>query len=143
MFELTRISCAVYLCILSIMDIWVKRVPLWFLAAGGIAAVWLCVLKHGATDISAMAGAAVGVLFIVVSRMTREAFGYGDSLLILVMGIYLGFRDLMAVLLSAFLLSALFAIALLACKRFHKNTGYPFIPFLLAAYFIWMWAACQ
>lgn len=140
MFELTRISFAAYLCILSIIDIWVRRVPLWFLAAGGIAAVWLCVLKHGATDISAAAGAAVGILFVVVSRVTREAFGYGDSMLIMVMGIYLGFRDLIAVLLTAFLLCALFAIALLAGKRFHKKTGYPFIPFLLAAYFIWMWA---
>lgn len=143
MLELTRIGCAVYLCILSIMDIWVKRVPLWFLAAGGAAAVWYCAAKQGTMGISMVAGAAVGILFIVVSRATREAFGYGDSLLILVLGIYLGFRDLMAVLLTAFLLSATFAIVLLAGKRFKKNTGYPFIPFLLASYFIWMWAAVQ
>ena len=33
MLEISRIGCVVYLCILSVIDIWTRRIPLWFLAA--------------------------------------------------------------------------------------------------------------
>lgn len=139
MFELARIGCGVYLSILSIMDIRVRKVPFWILAAGGIVAAGVRVLQYGGLDSLAVGGAVVGGLFIVVSKITREGFGYGDSLLILVMGVYLGFWELMAVLLGAFLLSAFFAMGLLVCRSLDKKTGYPFIPFLLASYFVWAW----
>lgn len=139
MFELARIGCGVYLSILSIMDIRVRQVPFWILAAGGIGAAGVRVLQYGELDCLAAGGAVVGGVFLVVSKITREGFGYGDSLLILVMGIYLGFWELMEVLLGAFLLSALFAMGLLIVGGFDKKRGYPFIPFLLASYVIWTW----
>lgn len=140
MFELVKIGCGVYLSILSIMDIRVRKVPFWILAVGGIAAVGVRVLQYGRLDFLAVGGAVAGGLFTVVSKITREGFGYGDSLLILVMGVYLGFWELMAVLLGAFLLSALFAMGLLVFGGFDKKRGYPFIPFILASYFIWVWS---
>ncbi|WP_050639130.1 MULTISPECIES: prepilin peptidase [Clostridia] len=138
MLEVSRIGCGVYLCILSIIDIWTRRIPLWFLAAGGAAAAAARICQTGPLDFSALAGAVTGAVFIVVSRVTREGFGYGDSLLILILGVYLGFWNLLGVLSGAFLFSALFAAALLLYKGFDRKAGYPFIPFLLVSYFLWM-----
>lgn len=46
----------------------------------------------------------VGILFLLISKVTEEGFGYGDSLAILILGIYLGFWGLIGVLSGAFLL---------------------------------------
>ena len=72
MLEISRIGCAVYLCILSVIDIWTRRIPLWFLAAGGAAAAAARICQTGTLDFSALAGAVTGAVFIVVSRVTRE-----------------------------------------------------------------------
>lgn len=140
MFEVGRVWCGVYLCILSIMDIWIKRVPLWFLGAGGAAAVAVRICQEGALDFPALSGAILGVVFLGVSKVTKEGIGYGDSLLILIMGIYLGIWNLLGILAGAFTLSALFAVVFLVYRGFDRKAGYPFIPFLLVSYFVWICA---
>ena len=40
------------------------------------------------------AGIGVGVLFLLVSKVTEEAIGYGDSVAIMILGGYLGFWKL-------------------------------------------------
>lgn len=138
MFEISQIGCGVYLFMLSAADVWMRKLPVWALAAGGVAAGVVRIYQNRVPVILVFAGAAVGVVFLAVSKVTEEGFGYGDSLLILILGIYLGFWNLLGILLGAFLLSALFAIFALSCRKFNRNTGYPFVPFLLASYVVWM-----
>lgn len=140
MFEIGQIGCGVYLCLLSVIDIWIKKVPVCLLAAGGIAAGVFRVYQSDMPFFITAAGAAAGAVFLVVSKVTEEGFGYGDSLLILVLGIYLGFWNLLGVLFGAFLLSALFAVLALSFHKFDRSTGYPFVPFLLISYIVWICA---
>lgn len=49
------------------------------------------------------AGIGVGVLFLLVSKVTEEAIGYGDSVAIMILGGYLGFWKVVGVLAAAFL----------------------------------------
>lgn len=138
MFEISQVACGVYLFMLSAADMWMRKLPVWALAAGGAAAGAFRIYDSRIPVILVAAGAAVGVVFLAVSKVTEEGFGYGDSLLILIMGIYLGFWNLLGILLGAFFLSALFAVIALLSHRFSRNTGYPFVPFLMASYMIWM-----
>ena len=138
MFEISQLGCGVYLCMLSVIDIRVRRLPVWILAAGGIAAGILCVYQDKIPIVLALAGAAVGLVFSGVSKVTEEGFGCGDSIPILILGIYLGFWNLLGVLVLAFLLSAVFAIFALCVHRFNRSTGYPFVPFLCISYAIWV-----
>lgn len=138
MFEISHIACCVYLGMLSVIDIWMQKLPLWLLAAGGVGAGIIRTVQKEVPLIIVLSGAAVGIVFLVVSKITEEGFGYGDSLLILFLGIFLGFWSLLGVLMGAFLLSAIFAVIALVCKRLKRNTRYPFVPFLLAAYIVWM-----
>lgn len=137
MFEIGQIGCGVYLCMLSVIDIWIRRLPVLGLAAGGIAAAIWCAYQGEIPPVLSLAGAATGVVFIGVSKVTEEGFGYGDSILILVLGIYLGFWNLLGVLLGAFFLSAGFAVIALYFRMFNRNTGYPFVPFLCTSYILW------
>lgn len=139
MSEVSQIGYAVYLCILSIIDIWLQRVPLWLLAAGGAGAVIVRACQAEVPLALVLAGAGVGAIFLVISRITREGFGYGDSLLIVIMGIFLGLWNLLGVLLGAFLFSAAFAVIFLIYKGPDRKAGYPFVPFLLISYSIWLW----
>ena len=73
-------------------------------------------------------------MFLAVSKVTEEAFGYGDSILILIIGSFLGFWDILALLTAAFILAAAFSLILLIRSRFRRKDTFPFVPFLTAAY---------
>ena len=131
-----RILFAVYLIGLSVMDLRARRLKFSFLMAGFLFAVAgeLC----GRDTPVLPAGAAVGGIFLAVSRLTGEAFGYGDSILITVMGSFIGFWNILSLLIAAFLMAAAFSVFLLAGKRFGRKDSFPFVPFLTAAYIVGM-----
>ena len=131
---LCQLLFAVYMIVLMLMDIKWKKLSLAALMSGFIilTAGFLC-----GRNIHVMllaAGAGVGIVFIVVSRVTEEAFGYGDSILILIMGGFIGFWNILSLLVAAFSMAALFSIFMLLRKKFHRKSAFPFVPFLTAAY---------
>lgn len=129
-----KVICTCYLGILSWMDIKTKRIPMWILGAGILAAFVFRVLQRKQMMVLWLSGGAVGLVFLVVGKITREALGYGDGVLIGILGIYLGIWDLLCLLLTAFFLAALYAAGLLTVRKFRKKTAFPFVPFLGMAY---------
>ena len=129
-----RVVFAGYLGVLTVMDIRNKRLNLLFLLSGFLlmAAGFFC--KREIHPLLLATGAGVGLVFLLASRVTGESFGYGDSLLILIMGAFLGFWDVLSVLTAAFLLAAVFSVIMLIRKRFSRKTAFPFVPFLMIAY---------
>ena len=110
------------------------RILCWLIAAGGILSASLGYF-HGKIPLVLMVtGALVGGVFLLISRLTQEAFGYGDSLMIAVTGVYLGFWNVLYLLVWAYVLAAVFAGYVLIRKGFQKDAAFPFVPFLLAAY---------
>lgn len=82
----------------------------------------------------ALLGLLPGILLLAVSRITREALGIGDALLMLVLGIYLGLQSSIEVLLLALFLAAFWAgFLMLICHR-KRDYEFPFVPFLLLGY---------
>lgn len=132
--ELGELCFGWYLCIVSVWDIKNREIPMWLIAAGGILSASLGCLSSETSAVLMGAGALVGMLFLLISWMTREAFGYGDSLMIAVTGIYLGFWNLLYMLVWAYVLAAIFAGYVLIQKGFCKKEAFPFVPFLLLAY---------
>ncbi len=131
---LCQLLFSIYMIILAIMDIKWKKLSLAVLISGFIidAAGLLC--ERDIHMILLAAGAGVGIIFLIVSRVTEESFGYGDSILIVIMGGFLGFWNILSLLVTAFSLSAVFSIFMLIKKKFHRKSAFPFVPFLTAAY---------
>ena len=72
---------------------------------------------------------------MIVSKVTQENFGYGDSLLILLLGVGVGFWNLLILLIIAFLLlSVMILTAVLVFGKIHKKATIPFVPFLWIGY---------
>ena len=79
------------------------------------------------------AGIGVGVLFLLVSKVTEEAIGYGDSVAIMILGGYLGFWKVVGVLAAAFFISGVCSV-ILAFRGRVKTM--PFFPFLTLGYIL-------
>lgn len=133
-YEISQAGCLFYLCSLSVVDIRRRKIPLWLLAAGGVLAIGCQIICREMPGILIVLGGAVGLMFLAVSKVTGEDFGYGDSILIGILGIYLGFWNLLGVLTAAFLFAAVAAMAVLVRRKFRRKTLLPFIPFLGLGY---------
>ena len=129
-----RILFALYLCVLTVMDIRRKRLNLAFLLSGFLLVAAGIFAARQIHPLLLLTGGGVGLVFFVTSKVTGEAFGYGDSLLILIMGSFLGFWDILSLLTAAFLLAAVFSAVMLVGRKFSRKTAFPFVPFLAIAY---------
>ncbi len=115
---------------LSYFDMKKRTIPVWLLVILGIVMLLCRILLVRDSFWSMAGGACIGVLFLCVSRWTKEAIGYGDSLLILLLGIYLGAISAIELVFWAMVLSSLGFLVLTRRKEM------AFVPFLCVAY--WM-----
>ena len=129
-----RVIFAGYLGVLTVMDIRNKRLNLLFLLSGFLLMTAGFFCKREIHPLLLATGAGVGIVFLLASRVTGESFGYGDSILIMIMGGFLGFWDILSLLTAAFLLAAVFSVIMLIRKKFNRKTAFPFVPFLMIAY---------
>lgn len=139
MYEIGKLCFGGYLCIVSVWDIRKREIPLWLIAVGGLLAAGLGFFSAKHSIMLMIAGALVGMVFVGISKVTEEAFGYGDSLMIAVAGVYLGFWNVLGLLVWAHVLAALFAGYILIRKGIYKGVSFPFVPFLLVAYTVIVW----
>lgn len=111
-----------------------KEIPLYLLIVMSVNVLLLSICVGGPSVGSRIGGALIGILLFIVGKFTREAIGYGDSWIILLLGVYLGSVRLLELLLGASLLAALFSLFYLWKKRWKKKASIPFVPFLLVMY---------
>ena len=134
MWSISQVVTIGMLSALSIGDIYSRRIPVYILVFCNLAAMGYQIFI-GKEDIwLILGGIGIGILFLLISRVTGEGIGYGDSWLILIMGIYLGVWKLLEALMSAFLFLGAAAAVCLALKKMSKKYKLPFIPFLTAGY---------
>ena len=75
-----------------------------------------------------------GLVLLVFSALSRERIGQGDGWLFLVLGLYLTAVQQVILLLCALLLASMWIISAFLMHRVDKESGLPFVPFMLAAY---------
>ena len=124
-----NVIMGVYLISLSYSDMKRRKLSVGFLSALVFQAI------TGIESWRAVAGGILtGFLFMGISRLTEEKIGYGDSLLIIVLGTFLGMWKLLILLLGAFGLAAAVSILLMIKRKFTRKSMIPFVPFLTVAY---------
>lgn len=121
---------AIILLICSYTDIKYRRV------SKGIAAIYftLAVLGHLAAGDSpgeTVLGLIPGGFCFLLSWISRQGLGYGDSVLITGCGVSLGFGPCMLVSFTAFFWAGLWAMGLFVFRKADRKKELPFVPFLL------------
>ena len=124
----------VYIAALAVMDFKYRKLPLKTLLSGLFIAAAGCLCGREISPVLLATGGCMGIVFLLISRVSGESFGYGDSILILIIGIFLGFWNLMYLLLGAFFMAAVFSAVMMIKHRFNRKSSFPFVPFLAAAY---------
>jgi len=136
MCEINKAICFLVLIYLSWIDIRKRQIPVLVLAAAGGLAVLYQIIGGCANIESVVTGAVPGMFFLLVSKVTEESMGYGDSLGILILGMYLGFWQILEVLCSAFFLMFCLLIPVLWKNKMSRKTGLAFYPFLTGGYLL-------
>ena len=134
MYKIFHICLIIILGVICVFDIKKKKIPVYMLiilAAVGI----ISNLTVGEFNIEKRIIAMLpGIIMIMVSMVTKQQIGYGDGLIILLMGLYINIDDILSIVLSAFLVSSVFAIILMTVFKKKKNFEMAFSPFLLIGY---------
>lgn len=123
----------VLLFICSVFDIRKKELPLMILIAGFLAALGIEMwhICKGLETVSGIAESLLpGVFFLFLGFCTREKVGYGDGLLLIILGLFLGFYRCFLVLCFGLIFSSVFALILLLFRKAEKNSRLPLVPFL-------------
>lgn len=128
-----EIVLGVWLGIQMIFDLKKKEIPLGVSLLGGGAGIIFCIMERREM-ISVLVACLPGVLAMGFSWISKEKMGYGDGLVLIVVGMYLPIAQLLSIGLQAFMIAGVVALIMLVV--FHKKGTYrlPFIPFLGIAY---------
>lgn len=118
----------------GVLDLWKRKVSFVLLLVYGVGAVLYGIWAQDTSLWQAGIGLLPGLLMLLLGRASREAVGYGDGLVVLVLGLYTGLWAGIEVLFLSFFFSALWAIILLIFRKGRRDTAFPFVPFLLLGY---------
>lgn len=113
----------------------------WHRVYGRIVVLYLilAILGHvaaGTVSLEIVAGIMPGIFFMIVSWVSRQGLGYGDSLLLTVCGAALGFWPCVWMAFTAFFWSGIWALVLYWFRREGRKKEFSFVPFLFLGFVI-------
>lgn len=82
------------------------------------------------------AGIMVGAVVLGLAKITEGKIGVGDGWVLIVTGLFLGFRGNLFLFMAALFTSAVVSIVLLLCGKADKKTQLPFVSFLFIGYML-------
>lgn len=129
-----EVVMGIYLLMGTVCDLIKRELSVVYLISGTIFAMFYQIFNHKKMWYVSVGGVVIGILFLLLSKYTEEQIGYGDSWMILNLGIYLGIWKLVCLLGVVFGFSFLFSCAGILCRKLTRHTRIPFYPFLMAGY---------
>lgn len=136
--EVIRIGLSViFMGICGIQDYRSRRISLRLCAAAGAAAVLFGIrdLAAGRLALPGMLACLLpGFLLLMAAYAAEGSAGTGDGVCFLILGLFLGAKEVWAVALAAALLSALAGIVLVVLHRAGRKSRLPFLTFGAAAW---------
>ncbi len=122
----------------SIYDARQKTIPFWVLGVGSVWAVINSMFLMGEIGVlPALQTVAVSILpgaaLLFLGFLTEKKVGYGDGLLLVIMGVLEGGKAVLFTFCIGLFLQSVLAVVLVIIKKADKQTKIPFAPFMLAA----------
>jgi leader peptidase (prepilin peptidase)/N-methyltransferase len=126
----------VLLLLCAIQDILKKKLYLWMIGLGATVTIACIPFCDKLSLANRIGGLAIGLVVILISKVTVGKIGMGDGILLCVSGIGLGFWGNLELFGIALFLAAVLSIILLMCRLVDRKKRIPFVPFLFAGYLI-------
>lgn len=128
----------VMLILFSIEDIRKRRIDVLPLLVFLVIGILYQAITRSLTIPEICGGAFLGVCLLGIVKVTGESLGYGDGLLFLVTGIYIGGWDNCSLLMTSLILVFVFAIIQILVRKKSAKSEIPFVPFVLSAYMLYL-----
>ena len=126
----------IFLSVGTYYDMKSRELPRGFFVVFGALAILLRLCLPYYSFVRGLIGGCVGVTFLIVGYLSKQAIGYGDGLGLIILGIFEGWKGMVTVVIVAFLLAAIYGSwGIFGLKKSYKEV-LPFYPFLLAAYLV-------
>lgn len=116
------------------MDYRKKELPLFYIAGGFLLGILFRILSGADILTEILPGFLPGLACLLLAKLTREAIGYGDALMMIAAGAFCAMPVLLFLLLGGFLTASLCSVLLLILKKRKRKETIPFMPFLLCGY---------
>lgn len=111
-----------------------KSIYLYIPIIAAIVSIILHLVYRNNSLVDMLSGAGIGAVMILIAWVSKESVGIGDGVMLMVSGLFLGFRANMELFITALLLAGVAALMLMVGMRKERSYRMPFIPFLLVAY---------
>ncbi len=118
----------------SLEDIKTQTLEARILIGFGVLAVILEIFYVKANWTEVLAGAALGILALMMAWLSKESIGYGDGVVMLIMGICCGLNIMLETFLLAIMILAVVSMVMMIKKGVILNLRIPFIPCLFVGY---------
>ena len=128
----------VYLCMIinTVLDIKDKSISVFIVSIGIVTGILLKILQSNLWSFESLLALIPGIVFFLISFVTKEQVGYGDALIVLMLGCFVTGIQLLSICTLAVWLAGIFSLVLIVL--FHKKRNYkiPFVPFLFCGFVI-------
>ena len=138
--EIKVIGLGLYLLAVSIYDIKEKTIPILLLIFGGLLVGTKAVYGVAAGEMAwyqPLLGIIPGMGLLLVAWIT-EKMGYGDGLVLMLIGGTVGYQGSLVVLCFASFFAAILCVILLAIRKVKKHSRIPYVPFLAGSYLLYI-----
>ena len=77
-----------------------------------------------------------GIITLIIGRVTKEEIGYGDGFILIILGLLLGWKELLLMITFSLLIVMFVSICIFPFRNKFKFRTMPLIPFLLISFLI-------
>lgn len=122
---------------ISITDIKYKEVNIYIIMLTLILGVILMVINPNIIWYESFIGLfVIGGILAGISYITKGSIGMGDAFVIGTIGLLLGYKMTIAILLYSLVLSSILGIILMILGKVNRKTRLPMVPFILTSFII-------
>ena len=135
-----EIALIVALGIASIIDLKTKKIPVQLVVGMLIAGVFRTMLLVYETDnikgliFNIILSMIPGLFMLLISFLSKQSIGYGDSLIVLAMSFFLSAEELIGIIMFSMTMAGIVALILIVVAKKKKNYEMAFCPFLILGY---------
>ena len=124
----------IFLILSTLLDLRKKEVNISLCISFALLGLIYEIFISKAELLSVILGIIPGIFIILTSMATNEEIGKGDAAILCTIGIYLGLKKSILVLIYALFMTVIIGGILLLIRKKNKKYKIPFVPFILCSY---------
>jgi Type IV leader peptidase family. len=117
----------------AVVDYRTKSLSVIYLYGMVIMGIIFGIIERSSFSSEILLGLLPGIVIVILAFVSKEKIGYGDGILLLSIGGFLGYLNCIIIMMYSLLFSAVISI-ITFIKRRNRYEEIPFVPFLFLGY---------